>query len=620
MQVKVRVGDYKYKVGIEFIDHKRLKLSFPYNRALIEEVKVMEGAKWHGFDTGADRGKYWTISDSQRNWFQLHYLQGLNPYKHYDQSLIEYTGTGKEFDHQIDGIKFVLTRKQCILAMEMGTGKTLIAIRVLEHLGLEDGILWAGPKTALYAVQYEFAKWKCKIKPHYYTYESLKRLAQTDFKFKAVIFDECQKIKTPVAQRSQAAKYIADKVRENDGIILLMSGTPAPKNPGDWWHLCEVACPGYIREGSQRKFIDRLAFVTQEENTVTGGMFKKLVSWKDDENKCAECGRLGHYGGEDHEYKKSKDEVRFLYKRMAGLVKVCFKKDVLKDLPEINFRTIECTPTEATLRAEKLILKTAKRAIEALIQTRELSDGFQYKETESDERATCELCHGKRTILHPRYVGPEEIEQRDRVFKDELWETSEEACPYCNATGSVTRKVRTGVRVPTPKDKILEELLDEYEDVGRVVIYGGFTETVDKICELVKREGWHFIRVDGRGWVSTLMDYKDPRGMLKIFQEDQDLYPKVVFVAQPSSGGIGLTLTAAPVEIFYSNDFNLDSRLQAVARCHRPGMDLNRGLTVVDLIHLKTDQKVLDNLNAKKDLMNLTMGNLREETEGIRYF
>ena len=39
-------------------------------------------------------------------------------------------------------------------------------------------------------------------------------------------------------------------------------------------------------------------------------------------------------------------------------------------------------------------------------------------------------------------------------------------------------------------------------------------------------------------------------------------------------------------------------------------MDTNRGATIVDLVHLPTDQLVLDNLQKKKRLQALTMGEL----------
>ncbi len=75
---------------------------------------------------------------------------------------------------------------------------------------------------------------------------------------------------------------------------------------------------------------------------------------------------------------------------------------------------------------------------------------------------------------------------------------------------------------------------------------------------------------------------------------------------------MGITLTASQTILMYSNSFNGEDRVQVINRIHRPGMDVNRGATIIDIVHLDIDQFVLDNLQKKQDLLNLTMGELRE--------
>jgi SNF2 family DNA or RNA helicase len=58
------------------------------------------------------------------------------------------------------------------------------------------------------------------------------------------------------------------------------------------------------------------------------------------------------------------------------------------------------------------------------------------------------------------------------------------------------------------------------------------------------------------------------------------------FVGQPQAGGIGLTLTKAETVVYYSNDFNLGTRLQSEDRCHRIGTRHN--VVYVDLVATKT--------------------------------
>ena len=82
------------------------------------------------------------------------------------------------------------------------------------------------------------------------------------------------------------------------------------------------------------------------------------------------------------------------------------------------------------------------------------------------------------------------------------------------------------------------------------------------------------------------------------FQND----PKIqYFIGQPQSGGIGLTLTAAEYAIYYSNSFDLETRLQSEDRCHRIGTTTN--VTYIDIEASKTiDAKIIKSLRTKKSL------------------
>lgn len=79
-----------------------------------------------------------------------------------------------------------------------------------------------------------------------------------------------------------------------------------------------------------------------------------------------------------------------------------------------------------------------------------------------------------------------------------------------------------------------------------------------------------------------------------------------VFVGQAQSGGLGLTLVGSETcptstEIFYSNDFNLELRMQAEDRAHRIGMHVP--LTIVDLLCPGTiDQIMHQRLRDKRDI------------------
>lgn len=593
--------DVKFKVNRHMINVKLeenkeyFKVKFPYSKTLISDVKAMDGARWN------PEAKFWTFKNSGRNRFQLSYLKGENPYAPYDLPYECYTletGGRPAYQHQLDMAKFILTRRQCIIAGEMGTGKTLAAILAMENSGLSV-FWWVAPRSAIEAVRYEFAKWNAKVWPTFFTYEGLKNTLKT-WSGKApegVFFDESQKIKNPVAQRSQAAMHLAESMRAEWGskaIIVPMSGGPAPKSPGDWWHQCEVACPGFIKEGNIHKFTQRVGLIVQKESVAAGGSYPVLITWYNDAKKCKTCGQLAdhtiHVPGfrdDHHPYVQSENEVAKLYQRMKGLVLVKFKKDCL-DLPEKVYKVIRLTPSGSILRAAQHIVATSPSVIKALTLLRELSDGFQYAEQES-ERVPC-ACPNLDAAL---------------------------GCQLCGGRKYTSTFSRVVKRVNCPKDQLLRDLLDEHDDVSRFVVYAGFQGSVDRVTDICQEEKWEVLRVDGRGWHCSDSSLKTPQDMIKAFQEPNWYDKNLCFNGQPGAGGLGLTLTASPSLFHWSNDFNGDSRWQSDDRIHRPGMDLNRGATIIDCVHLPVDEVVLNKLLTKRDLALMSMGELQDELSKI---
>ena len=57
---------------------------------------------------------------------------------------------------------------------------------------------------------------------------------------------------------------IREKYGLEKGFVIEMCGTPSPKSPVDWWSQCEIAWPGFLREGSQKAMEERMAFMVQQ--------------------------------------------------------------------------------------------------------------------------------------------------------------------------------------------------------------------------------------------------------------------------------------------------------------------------------------------------------------------
>ena len=672
---KLRGGKYYERTKIE-VEDNRLFFYFGYNKDLIAEIKEsLEDRRWHGFIPGDER-KVWSAPITFRNLFQLQALMGkyaVSPYSRWDDrriaidEVLEYSSKKRPFPielyhHQADMASHGLSCNWFIWAAEMGTGKTLAAIILLEMAGVRD-ILWAAPTSAIAAAKAEFLKWRCNLSPTFLTYAALRGLVQRwpvgKPAPKALILDESSRAKNPVAQQSVAAKHVADSMRLEYGdecYIGLLSGTPAPKSPPDWWMQCEIACPGFVREQNIHVFRERLGIFEKQETET--GQFKKLVTWKDDESKCSICGKskddLTHDlnlvaqltgSHERHKFVPMENEVTKLKKRLNGLVLVKLKKDCL-DLPDKQYHTYRCTPSQEILNAAKLIVQTTPRVVDALIKLRTLSDGFLYKEEGTGEFTLCDVCNHSGTALEwfdpdtPYYpITEEEITGSYKYIFEECPEDEdpnefipkvigqravklqqrEITCPYCNGEGKVEKIHRTMDEVECPKDDVLLELLEKHEEVGRLNIYAGFQGSLDRVVRICHQHGWSTFQADGRGWkITNPMHDVFPMAheeMLVAYDQNFHDFPKTTFVGQPGAAGMGVTLTASPGTFFFSNDNNPANRMQAEDRGHRLGMDREKGGWIYDVIHLPSDEKIINTLRQSKELQLMSLTGLKRMYE-----
>lgn len=596
--VKLKAGGYWNTVELEE-SGDRWSLRFKYAPSLIAEVKAMEGARW------APGPKLWTVLRSPRNKFTLGYMMGKPVYEVYEKPLQHFApkrtpwcghkphrGTCPECgckwclqQHQMVMIDHVLSRRRCIIAGKPGTGKTLVYIEALEATNEDGDTPWClGPDSALQGMTAEFRKWNSAVKPRFMTYDGLKRVLATwkdgDPPPKRVIFDECSRLKGHKTQRSEAALFLSHQMEmywKGAELIVEGSGTPAPNEPVDWWMQAEIAKPGYLKESSWYAERKRLAII--EERQGLSGYYPALVQWRDG-SPCVTCAerkaraaaqqtQLGTLDAdptkqallesiliESHESTACPhcggkevvdDEVSLLSRRLDGLVLRVEKPD----LPEKQYRIVKLEPAADVLRAAELVATTATNGLDALNRLRQLSDGFLY--------------------------------DRETHIAD-------------YAKGSA-------------KENALKDLLDEYSDQGRLIVYAAYTASIDRIVELCGEQGWLVWRYDGKKM--TTWDGRDFQAAYATFQNPK-FTQKIVYVAHPMKGGMSLTLTAAVAAVFYSNDFQGESREQAEDRIHRIGMDENKGATIIDLIHLGSDQLVRDRLMEKEDLQKLSMAQIRE--------
>lgn len=652
--IQVAVGDFIKPLRLKRVG-KHIECRFGFNRKMIATVKALEGAHWCGYDDDNPR-KIWTISASQHNEFRLRYMMWLakpltyrkanlkeDPYYRYDLPLFPWKSDRPLYDHQGEMASLIVVRKCCEFACEMGTGKTLAAIEAAEYLKMQTGDVWyVGPKAGCKAVPRELRKWECNHDWRFFTYEELvkylKNIVGEIDAPKMFIIDEASKVKNPSAQRSQSVAFVADAVRSehgNNGYVVEMSGSPSPKDPSDWWHQVRIIAPGFIKEGSKQQFKRDLCLIEQRDG-LAGGTYPHLITWWDDIEKCAKCG--GYHDARDfdgdeedyevpdfdHDFVASVDKVGGIYKRLKGLVLVKFKKDCL-DLPEKREEIIDIMPTPSMLRTAKMIVKHGGRAVQVQSLLRQLSDGFQYKEVKIGENV-CPECKGDCKVMAPVPQEDYGLGGPDHNLDGAEFKEKEIPCGLCKATGKVPRYERQAEIVGSPKDEVFTDDLDEHEEGGRYIVWGGFQATIDRLVDMAHKNGWATLRIDGRGYqgMSATGEILDDEEMLDAMDasfKNYDVllakYPKICLCGNPEAGGMALTLTASPTSAYYSNSFKGEARIQSLERGHRAGMP-NWTHTIKDFVCLPSDQLVLDNLNKKLWMQAKSLGQVQLSMDEIR--
>jgi len=76
---------------------------------------------------------------------------------------------------------------------------------------------------------------------------------------------------------------------------------------------------------------------------------------------------------------------------------------------------------------------------------------------------------------------------------------------------------------------------------------------------------------------------------------------------------MSLTLNKSRMAAFFSNTFKPEFRAQAEERIRGIGMDLNRGVEVVDIIHLPQDDRVIEVLRENRRIELMTLGDFSGE-------
>ena len=155
------------------------------------------------------------------------------------------------------------------------------------------------------------------------------------------------------------------------------------------------------------------------------------------------------------------------------------------------------------------------------------------------------------------------------------------------------------------KSKInaLDEILEETD--GKVIVWANYLYNIHEIIKFLE---------DKYGKESVVSIYGDINVQKRKEAVDRiQTDSKTRFlVGNPTTGGFGLTLTAVNTVIYYSNNYNLEVRMQSEDRAHRMGQ---KGTVVyIDIVAKGTlDEAIMKSLTSKGQIAAKTLGeeNLR---------
>ena len=161
-------------------------------------------------------------------------------------------------------------------------------------------------------------------------------------------------------------------------------------------------------------------------------------------------------------------------------------------------------------------------------------------------------------------------------------------------------KTDSGELISIPNNR-LSGLMEQLEEIsGKVIIWANYRPNIKDIYSTI-RENY-----GDKSVVHYFGDTTDDERDLakKRFQEDDSCR---FFVGNTQTGGYGITLTASSDTIYYSNNYDLEKRLQSEDRNHRIGQ--KNAVTYVDLVSPNTvDMKILQALRSKIDISTAILG------------
>jgi len=253
---------------------KQYKLSFKPEKILVEFILATNDKSYHIFGKlkrNQEKSEMYWVPKTQLledPFFQEVDIEvDFEKYEKMDKFVLRDGSVGRKFfDHQKEAVKFLLSRKNCILGLDMGLGKTFCSIVAALESGAERILIICPPSLRTnwereincfckYTQIVTGSKWKSDkftiisydVLHNFHTVVDRRKKPNPedniktniiDEKFDLFILDEAHKVKNYDSNRGSIMKDIAKNYPPK--MIFLLTGTPISNRPMDYFNLLTI--------------------------------------------------------------------------------------------------------------------------------------------------------------------------------------------------------------------------------------------------------------------------------------------------------------------------------------------------------------------------------------------
>jgi SNF2 family DNA or RNA helicase len=395
-----------------------------------------------------------------------------------------------------------------------------------------------------------------------------------------IVVDEATRIGNARAKRSKVIHKL-----NKYGYRAILTGTPTAKSPFKLWSMMEFLKANYF-DCNEFIFAHRYGVMMKGLNEQTGKKFNTLINEE----------KWGKTKSSIERWKTAKGELPLAEEDYEAISELC----------ELSVKNIKfIAESEQFARFKNLAgLKNIIAKDTSSIKKEDCLDlppkvyGQRYVSMSKEQH---KVYNDLKTELLAEYAGTELSVTNKIALATRLRQVTGGFFPFVDAEerfsperGEWYTKLKAGALPIGDKNPKVEALLEELEEIGEgepVIVWATFTAELRAIHAAVVKAGYKACLYYG-----ATSDRDRELIKLEFMAGKYD-----IFVGNTATAGYGLNLQRATNQIFFSNNFDTEGRLQAEDRSHRIGVKgtcLYKDLIVKGTI----DERVAEVVKEGKDL------------------